>query len=159
MNNIQFSIQAANLISNFEGFESKPYVDPATHAEPITIAYGSTHYCDGTKVTMKDAPVTKEQGLQMLVCHLNNVILPDFQKHITVSLTQYEIDALASLVYNIGDSGFDNSHVLIDINQNILSGDLKTRWLAWDRANQEVNQGLLNRRIKEYTYFETGKLI
>ena len=39
-----------------------------------------------------------------------------------------------------------------------MDGDLKSRWLAWDRAAGKVNEGLLNRRIKEYNYFETGSI-
>ena len=158
MNDIQFSQGAVDLIDSEEGFVDHPYVDPVTHGEPITIAYGSTHYCDGTKVTMDDDNVTKEQGSEMLLCYLNNIILPDLQKHIKVDLNQNEIDALGSLIYNIGDYGFDNSHVLIDINQGILDGDLETRWKAWNKAAGKINPDLVRRRQHEYNYFETGSI-
>lgn len=159
MNTITFSPVATQLIAGFEGFIPHPYVDPASGGEPITIAYGSTHYCDGTKVTLADAPITKEEGLQMLLCHLNAIILPDLQKHVTIDLTQNQVDALGCLIYNIGTHGFDTSHVLSDINQGILSGDLQTRWLAWDKAHGQTVPGLLIRRQKEYHYFETGSLL
>lgn len=158
MNNITFSPMATTLIAGFEGFRANPYPDPASHGEPITIGYGSTHYCDGRKVTMKDSPITKEQGMSMVLCFLNNNVLPDFQKHITIDLNQYEIDALGSLVYNIGDINFDKSNLLKEINQHIIDQRLKPFWLTWDHAAGVVNQGLLNRRTKEFNYFETGKL-
>ena len=153
MNNISFSPVVAQLIAQFEGWSATPYVDPATHAEPITIGYGSTHYCNGTKVTMKDAPITKEQGLEMLQCYLNNNVLPDLKSHITVELNQQQVDALGCLIYNIGVGGFNSSHVLSDINQGILNGDLETRWNAWNKGSGKVLPGLVTRRAKEYAHF------
>jgi len=158
MNNISFSQGAIDIISQFEGFVPHPYLDPATHAEPITIGFGSTFYENGTKVTMKDPSITRERAGQILLHYLNKVILPDFQSHIKVDLNQNQLDALACLTYNIGTGGFNSSHVLSDINQHIMNGDLQTRWLAWDKANSKVNEGLLSRRKKEYNYFQTGSL-
>ena len=158
MNDITFSQGAIDLISMFEGFVPHPYPDPATHAAPYTIGFGSTFYEDGTKVTMKDPSITRERAGQILLNYLNKIILPDFKTHITVDLNQNQIDALACLTYNIGTGGLNTSHVLSDINQHIMDGDLQSRWLAWDRANHSVNEGLLSRRTKEYNYFETGSL-
>lgn len=158
MNNIQFSSAATILISSFEGFRSSPYVDPISHNEPISIAYGSTHYCSGIKVTLSDPPVTVQQGLDMLLCYLNNVVLPDFQKHITVDLTQNQIDALASLCYNIGDINFDKSNLLKQIDQHITDGTLKPFWLTWDHSSGHIVSGLLTRRTAEFNYFETGSI-
>ena len=44
MNDITFSQGAIDLISMFEGFVPHPYPDPATHAAPYTIGFGSTFY-------------------------------------------------------------------------------------------------------------------
>ena len=157
-NTMSFSQEAVNLIEQFEGFRASPYPDPASGGLPISIGFGSTAYQDGRKITMQDSPITKAQATDLLLNHLNKIILPDLKKHITTDISQINLDALASLIYNIGSSGFDNSHILIDINQGIMDGDLKSRWLAWDRAAGKVNEGLLNRRIKEYNYFETGSI-
>lgn len=158
MNNIKFSIQACNLIELFEGFSSQPYPDPASGGEPITTAFGSTHYCDGRKVTLLDPPVTKEVGKEMVLCFLNTHVLPDLQKHITVTLNQNQIDSIGSLVYNIGDLNFDKSTLLKKIDSNILGNSLKDFWLTWDHAGGRVIGGLLIRRTKEFNYFETGKI-
>ncbi len=157
-NNLSFSQGAIELLKIFEGFRSKPYPDPASHGKPFTIGYGSTHYEDGTEVSLNDSPITEERAGQILLNYLNTKILPDFRKHITANINQYQIDALAALVYNIGNTGFDNSHVLSDINQGIMNGDLKTRWTAWDKSCGKVLEGLLDRRLKEYNYFETGSI-
>lgn len=157
MNNITFSQKAADLIGLFEGTKLSVYPDPASHGEPYTIGKGSTHYCNGTKVQLGDPDITLEQADEMVLCYLNNIILPDLQKHITVDLTQIQLDGLAPLIYNIGDSSFDKSHVLIDINEGIMNGDLKTRWLAFCNAGGKPI--LLPRRIKEYNYFITGLIV
>ncbi len=158
MNNITFSQAAVDLIDGFEGFRGSPYPDPVSHGEPITIGFGSTHYCNGVKVTMHDAPIPREQANQMVLCFLNTVVLPNFQKHITIDLTQNEIDALGSLTYNIGNVNFDMSNLLKHINSHILDGTLRPFWLTWDHAGGKVNGGLLARRAKEFNYFENGNL-
>ena len=158
MNDITFSSACAQMLLDFEGFRSHAYVDPGTGGEPITIGIGSTHYCDGTKVTMQDTPISKQQAMDTCLCHLNNIILPDLQKHVTVDLTQNQIDALGSLIYNIGTHGFDTSHVLSDINAGIVEGDLYNRWIAWSKSGGKTMNGLLIRRQKEYNYFTTGAI-
>ena len=84
-------------------------------------------------------------------------MLPDFKKNITVQLEQHQVDALACLVYNIGNGGFKSSSVLKDINKNITSGTvIEEHWNAWNKAGGKVLQGLVNRRKKEYEYFSKG---
>jgi lysozyme len=153
MNDLKFSQAAVDLIGQFEGFKSKPYLDSV---KIPTIGYGTTFYENGTKVTMNDAPITEARAKEILLHYLNDHILPDFKQHITVELEQHQIDALCCLVYNIGDGGFDKSSVLKDIDNHIMNGVLEEHWKAWDKAGGKVLQGLLNRRIKEYHYFQTG---
>lgn len=154
MNSLKFSQAAVDLIAKFEGFKSKPYHDSVGIA---TIGYGSTYHADGTKVTMEDAPIDQNKAKEMLLYHLNKVVLPDFQKHITVSLQQHQLDALACLVYNIGDGAFDKSSVLKAINDQITdSVVLESDWEAWSKAGGKTLEGLLNRRKAEYKYFTEG---
>ena len=156
MNNLTFSSKATDLIAQFEGFKSHPYPDSV---KIPTIGFGTTFYEDGTKVTLKDAPISEDRAKAILLHYLNKIILPDFQQHITVDLTQNEIDALACLVYNIGDGAFDRSSVLKDVNNHIVNGTLlESHWEAWDKAGGQVLNGLLNRRKSEYKYFTTGTL-
>ena len=50
------------IITEFEGFSSKPYLCPAKLA---TIGYGNTFYRDGRKVTMIDKSITKAEAFDM----------------------------------------------------------------------------------------------
>jgi len=125
-----FSPEAVELIKQFEGFSAKAYPDPATKAEPITIGYGSTHYCNGTKVTLKDPVIDKTIAGEMLLCFLNKTLLPNIQKYITnENLNQKQIDAIGSLMYNIGEV-FDHSSLLTLINNNPNDVNIKDKWLA-----------------------------
>jgi lysozyme len=54
---------AAEVIKEFEGFESKPYLCPANVP---TIGYGNTMYPNGERVTMDDPEITEEQATEML---------------------------------------------------------------------------------------------
>lgn len=150
-----FSPACSQLIAGFEGFRSKSYPDPASGGEPITIGYGSTHYCDGTKVTLQDSPVTQQQGMDMLLCFLNNNVLPNFHQHITSDITQCMLDSLGSLCYNIGDTNFDNSNLLKQIDANIQGNTLQPFWETWDHSGGQVVGGLLTRRQKEFAYSQS----
>jgi len=156
MENIKFSQGAVDLIAKFEGFRSKPYLDSVNIP---TIGYGTTFYENGKKVTMNDAPITEPRAKEILLNYLNNHMLPEFKKSIKVQLEQHQIDALACLVYNIGNGAFKNSSVLKNINENIKSGEMfEKNWKAWNKGGGKVLQGLVNRREGEYKYFTKGVL-
>ncbi len=155
MNNITFSKGLVDLLTQFEGVRLHPYLDG--RGIP-TIGIGSTRYEDGIAVTMKDPAITLERATDLLLYHVNKIELPDVQTHIKVDLKQYELDAIGCLIYNIGDGGFDKSHVLIDINSHIGGDTLKDAWESWNKSNSVVVPGLTTRRAKEYNYFLTGKI-
>ena len=53
----------------FEGFRAAPYVP--TQGDVPTIGFGSTHYEDGTRVTMADAPITRKRAEQLALGELD----------------------------------------------------------------------------------------
>jgi GH24 family phage-related lysozyme (muramidase) len=55
---------AAEIIKEFEGYSSKPYLCPANVA---TIGYGNTRYLNGERVTMEDKDITKGEAEKMLM--------------------------------------------------------------------------------------------
>lgn len=150
-----FSQKALGLIAKFEGFSSKPYPDPATKAEPYTIGYGTTIYPNGVKVTMKDKPVSIVEALGFLEDYLNKTVKPTLEKNLTVKLNQNQIDALASLVYNIGSGNFVKSTLLKKINSKADSSEIEKQWLSWNKANKQVMKGLTLRREAEFNLFNT----
>ena len=55
--------QCLDIIAEFEGFRSSPYLCPAGIP---TIGYGNTFYSDGRKVSMSDPSITEAEGRVML---------------------------------------------------------------------------------------------
>ena len=60
---MKISNNGLNLIKEFEGLSLKPYLDVVNIP---TIGYGNTFYEDGTKVTLKDRPITEERANELL---------------------------------------------------------------------------------------------
>lgn len=53
-----------------EGFTSEPVIP--VQGDVPTIGHGSTYYEDGTRVTMKDVPISKERGEQLALFHMKS---------------------------------------------------------------------------------------
>jgi len=143
------SIKGIELLKKYEGWASKPYVDPGTGGKPYTIGYGNTFYEGGVKVKMTDAPISKERGLELL-----KMILPAFEKivdrKITIELNQNQFDAILSYVYNTG--GSDTLYKLI--NQNSSIDMIKTWWTTkYITGGGRILQGLVKRRNEEFNLF------
>jgi len=145
-----FSDNIVTLLAEFEGFRSKPYLDSVNIP---TIGYGTIKYPDGKKVTMQDSEITKEQAKEYLLHHLREIVLPTFNKNIKVDQNQNQIDALGSLVYNIGASGFSLSTLLKRINAKESIEKIKEAFLMWNKASGKILPGLVKRREKEFQFY------
>jgi lysozyme len=79
------------------------------------------------------------------------------ERLIKVPLNQNQIDALASLTYNIGKTGFSQSSLLTYINSNKpIVEDLFTRWNKIRvKGVLTPSKGLIDRRKREYKLFMT----
>ena len=142
------------LIQEFESFVNAPYLDSA---KVWTIGYGSTYYPNGTPVTSRDKPITKEYAETIQ----RHVIATDFEPVINELLekeiasgfiTQNMYDAIISLTYNIGVKGFERSSVLRLLKQ----GDKRNAgnaFLLWNMAGGKVLRGLVRRRERERKLF------
>ena len=82
------------------------------------------------------------------------------QDNITAHMSQPQYDALVSLAYNIGASGFKNSTVVKYINNpdfhSSVYSDLESAWKAWNRTQGKVSNGLINRRQNEWKLYKRG---
>ena len=142
------------LIQEFESFVNAPYLDSA---RVWTIGYGSTYYPNGKPVTGRDKPITREYAETIQ----RHVISKDFEPVINELLekeiasgfvNQNMYDAIVSLTYNIGTSGFKRSSVLRLLKQ----GDkfnAGNAFLLWNMAGGKVLRGLVRRREKERKLF------
>jgi len=146
----KFSDNLVALLAEFEGFRSKPYLDSVNIP---TIGYGTIKYPNGTKVTMQDKEISKETAKEYLLDHANKIALPAINSNIKVEQTQNQIDALGSLIYNIGTGGFANSTVLKRINSKDTIENIKEAWYIWNKAGGNVIPGLTKRREKEFNFY------
>jgi len=145
---------AAKLVRMFEGFRAEPYLDSAGIP---TIGYGTTHYPDGTAVTMKTDPVSEAEATAFLEHDLTETALM-LWKFITKQPTLNQWAAMLSLAYNIGANAIAHSTLLRYFNDGNIAG-AAGQFLAWDKAHVDgqlvIVQGLLNRRNAERALFLT----
>ena len=139
------------LIKAFEGFRSKPYKCPAGIP---TIGYGATFYPGGKKVTMADAPITEEQGTELLQSMLVN-----FEKYVDSycrdDINQNQFDALVSFAYNLGPANLKSSTLLKKVNANPEDETIRAEFMKWVKAGGKTLQGLVKRRTAEANLYFT----
>ena len=141
---------AVDLIKSFEGFYSKPYLCPAGIP---TIGYGTIRYENGTKVTLADAPITKERADQLLMYEVNRACIPAVLRYCPV-LVGYEnrFNAVVSFVYNLGSGRLKASTLRRRINAQ--EWDLAANeFLKWNKGDGRVLKGLDLRRRAEVALF------
>lgn len=147
-NTMKISQKGIDLIKKFEGFRSEAYICPGG---VITIGYGHTR---NVKYTDK---VTKEQAEQLLREDLEKYEAAVLN-YITVALTQKQFDALVSLCFNIGATGFFNSPVRRLVNED--PHQLERIGLAFSRHNRaggQVLPGLTRRREEEFKLYKSDE--
>ena len=136
---------AANIIKEFEGFSSKPYLCPANVP---TIGYGSTMYKNGERVTMDDPEITEEQATEMLMDTIKSVE-KQVKKVLTVKLKPHQMAALISFTYNVGIGNLSNSTLLAWVNSNPDFPRIPEQFRRWNKGGGKVLNGLVRRREEE----------
>ena len=136
------------LIREFEGLQLEAYKDTGG---VWTIGFGTIKYPNGISVKKGDT-CTIQQAEQWLKndCKWVDTCL---DKNIKVHLNQNQFDALASFVYNIGETAFVKSTMLALLNENSLTL-AASQFDRWVYDNGKKIQGLVNRRSKEKALFE-----
>lgn len=126
-----------------EGLRLKPYLDSAGIP---TIGIGCTYYEDGTRVKMNDPAITKERAYSLF----KNVLKPYETAIWSVTrddISQQQFNALTSLAYNIGVSGFKGSTVQKLVNKNPSDPAIVNAFEMWKNAGGKPV--LLGRRKRE----------
>lgn len=147
---MKISENGLNLIKQFEGFSSTPYLCPA---KIPTIGGGSTYYEDGTKVTLKDKPITEERATELLEYIVNKDFVSNINKVVKVPLNQNQFDALVSFAYNIGNGNFNSSTLLRWLNQGNYK-EASMQLLRWNKSKGMPLAGLTKRRKAEKVLFD-----
>lgn len=149
---MQASENALQLITHFEGYSQKAYQDPVGI---WTIGYGTIRV-NGQPVK-EGMTCTIPQAKQWMLDELN-AVTPQIEKACTVTLSQHELDALISFVYNLGIGNFQKSTLLKKINAK--EPILAKYFTDWNKAR--VNNiltplaGLTRRREAEFHLYTQG---
>lgn len=141
---MEVSKNGIDLIAEFEGFSSKPYLDAVGIP---TIGYGNTFYLNGKKVTMFDSPINEMEARKLLSIIANK--FGQQVKEVTRELNQNQFDALVSFVYNIGIGNYKKSTLLKKINANPCDASIAYEFSRWNKAGGKILSGLVKRRKKE----------
>lgn len=147
---MKISSNGIELIKQFEGLSLKPYLDAVNIP---TIGFGSTYYEDGTKVTLKDKPITEQRAIQLLEYIANKDFGNNINKVVKVGLNQNQFDALVSFTYNIGNGNFNSSTLLRWLNQGFYN-EASIQLLRWDKSKGIALSGLTKRRKAEKELFD-----
>ena len=146
-----------DLICEFEGFFSKPYLCPANVP---TIGYGTTIYPDGKKVSLTDPPISKDEAKEFLAHDLKkeednlNKFINDFG----LTLNENQFSALISFAYNLGFGKISSPSSTV--NRGLRSGDhaLTCHGMSlYNRAAGKVMRGLERRRKAEIDLYNKGE--
>ena len=140
------------LIKMFEGFSQYPYKCPAGY---WTIGYGSRYYPNGKPVTADDNSINEKVASDILKGYLKKYVVPTLEK-MPYEMSQSQIEALASLIYNIGSQAFLKSKLY----KAIVKGDNEAIFKEWNwiRASNIVLKGLIKRRVAELHYWFNGNM-
>lgn len=134
-----------NLIKEFEGFRSSPYLCPA---DVPTIGYGTTFYPSGVKVRLSDSPISESLATEYLQYNLKT-----FEEYVdsytTDAITQVQFDALVSFAYNLGPINLKNSTLLKKVNKNPKDPSIELEFKKWVYAGGKKLEGLIRRRAAE----------
>lgn len=137
-----------DIIKQFEGFRSKPYLCPAGIP---TIGYGSTRYANGFAVSLKDAPITEQVAGDIMRATLTtyeNAV----SRYVTVPLNQNQFDALVDFAYNAGAQNLRTSTLLKKLNAGDAVG-AANEFGKWVNGGGKKLPGLVARREAERQLF------
>jgi len=141
---LQPSDNCLDLIKRFESCDLHVYPD---QNDLPTIGFG--HLLRPNEMHLET--IVQEVADHLLSCDVQSAA-NDVNTMVHVPLTQNQVDALCSFVFNIGGSRFRTSTMLIYLNANRIL-DAANELLKWDHAAGKVSNGLETRREAERSLF------
>jgi len=144
---------AAEVIKEFEGYSSKPYLCPANIP---TIGYGNTIYPNGERVTMDDPEIDQKEANKMLLDTIKTVE-KQVKNVLEVKLKAHQLAALISFTYNVGIGNLSNSTLLAWLNSNPDFPRIPDQFRRWNKGGGKVLKGLIRRREAEVALW-TGEV-
>lgn len=136
-------IKNIGIIKKHEGLRLEAYMP--TKNDVWTIGYGHTHTAkQGMVITEAQAEGLLRKDVAWVEGAINRLVV--------VPLTQNQFDALASLVFNIGEGGFATSTLLRLLNSKDYEG-AANQFHRWNKQKGVALKGLTNRRKEEMELF------
>jgi lysozyme len=143
-------------VKRWEGFRAEAYPDPGSvNGLPVTIGYGQTRR-DGKPIKLGET-ITEAEASQWLVNELARVT-GVIQRLVKVPLTDNQLGALVSFVYNVGDTAFSNSTLLKKLNAGDYAA-VPAQLARWNKNDGKVMEGLTNRRAAEAGLWAKGEFV
>ena len=136
---------AAALARRFEGCYLRPYLCPA--GVP-TIGYGATYYEDGRRVTLADAPITRQRAEALLLWMVRARYLPAVIRLCPGIDDPLRLAAIIDFTFNLGAGNLSASTLRRRINASRWV-DVPAELRKWVRGGGRVLQGLVRRREAE----------
>lgn len=131
----------------YEGREYKAYPDPGSKdGKPWTIGIGHTgpEVCEGLAWNDSQIDAAFENDCKKFESAINNLV--------TVTLNQFQFDALVCIVFNIGVQALKESTLLRKLNSGDYSG-AANEFTRWCRNDGKKMLGLYRRRMAEKLLF------
>lgn len=146
---------AEKFIMDREGLFLKAYKDTGGI---WTIGYGSLYNYDANRRVKEGDQISEAKAIEWLRKEMARKIT-EIQKSIKVAITDNELNAIISLVYNIGITAFENSTLLKLLNSGASRSDVAAQFLRWNKDQDPKTgklvevKGLTNRRNMERDLF------
>lgn len=141
---------ALNFIKLKEG---GPYLKAYLDSGGVpTIGWGSTYDFDKQRAVKMGDQITLDQAQKWLIMETSQNA-QDIKKLVKIYLSNNQLNALISLVYNIGINGFKGSTLLRLLNSNADIKIVANEFDRWIYDNGKKVPGLINRRAAEKKLF------
>lgn len=131
------SKEAIENIKRFEGCRLVAYLDSNGL---YAIGYGHIGAKEGDRIS-------EERANELFMSDISKI--EDYLVDLGICRTQGEFDSLASFIYNVGTTKFENSALLSSIRNSKGVDVIKSEFMRWVYANGKELQGLKERRTWE----------
>lgn len=136
-----------DLIKHYEALRLKPYLDANGN---VTCGYGHKY----TSTDHYPAVWTTDLADMVLTLDVSTAV-HGIRRFTYVQLSQPQMDALTSLVFNIGTGDYFTSTLRKCLNRSDYHG-AADQFLVWDKIRGEFNSWQAQRRKSEHDLFLTG---
>ena len=148
--------QGIELIKKYEGLHDgnpqspgyEPYICPA---RICTIGWGSTRGFDNRPIDIHHRAISYDEAEELLIRDIK-AVERQLAGLVRVPLTQGQINALVSFIYNCGGGNFQSSTLRMKLNRKDYDGAANEFW-KWRRGGGRILPGLVKRRKEEEDIF------